>query len=131
MTDLNRIRQQISLTALAGLAVRPEELRLNMVPETVQARRALAQKTRSLTALAMLPPPMKPIPVSTWAAMRPGSPRPPEMWWESTVKRVAPMQMRTAFAIALSVCLLLAAFAPASTAAFTLPTSVTSAPRLR
>lgn len=44
----------ISLTALAGLAVRSEELQLNLIPDSVSTRRALVKKAQSLTLLAML-----------------------------------------------------------------------------
>src|SRR6266498_2863843 len=42
----------------------------------------------------MVPAPMKPMPGRIWAATRPGSPRVAAMWSESTVKNVAPVQMR-------------------------------------
>src|SRR6266705_506999 len=42
----------------------------------------------------MVPAPMKPMPGRIWAATRAGSPRVAAMWRESTVKNVAPVQMR-------------------------------------
>ena len=48
------VYEAVSMTALVGLAVRPEELRLNLIPDTVRTRRALVEKARSLSTLAML-----------------------------------------------------------------------------
>jgi Tfp pilus assembly protein PilN len=44
----------ISMTALAGLALRPDELRINLVPDNVSTRRALVRKSRTLTTMVML-----------------------------------------------------------------------------
>jgi Tfp pilus assembly PilM family ATPase len=46
--------QSLSMTALAGIALAPARLELNLVPDSVLMRRRLLQRARSLTALAML-----------------------------------------------------------------------------
>ena len=54
-SDVNNVKcASVSLTPLIGMAIDPEGLEFNLVPDSVMSRRNLEEKAKSLTALSML-----------------------------------------------------------------------------
>lgn len=50
----DRQYQAISLTSLVGMAMAPESLQFNLIPETIKLKRELTSKTKSVTAFTVL-----------------------------------------------------------------------------